>query len=162
MMYKCENCGHLFEDGEQARWTEDHGEEWSSCPICKSEYEEVRICKNCGKWHTENELFDGWCADCLIDQITYETFFDYCESERGRNYLDIFVMSYLLGGMDCPDWISYDFHQLMIETYKKRVASATLLKDHFLNDCVRFIMEECQGSIGREYFADWLNKKVVK
>ena len=73
-------------------------------------------------------------------------------------------MFYLMGGMDCPDNISIEFHQLMIETYKIGVANAKLLgeKFGFLEDCIRFIIDD-DGSIGRENYADWLNsKKEVK
>lgn len=60
MMFKCESCGNLFEEGEQATWEERHGldsppyEQWSGCPICKGGYEEVHQCKECGDWHTED------------------------------------------------------------------------------------------------------------
>ena len=170
MMYRCENCGHLFEEGEQAVWEERHGldtppyEQWNGCPICKGGYEEVHQCKECEDWHTENELYSGWCEKCLRETINYDTFFEYCEANKDEQYLDIFVMSELLGGMDCPKWISFDFHQLMIDTYKRRIAEAKLFgkSDEILSACIRFIMDD-DGSIGRENYADWLNsKKEVK
>ena len=175
MMYRCENCGNLFEDGEQAVWEERHEldsppyEKFSGCPICKSDYEEVHQCKECGEWHTEDELYDGWCEKCLRETINYDTFFEYCEANKGERYLDIFVMSELLGGMDCPNNVSYEFHQLMIDEYQHR---ANLVRqyekmfgkkapDDFLSACIRFIMDD-DGSIGRENYADWLNKREVK
>ena len=171
MMFKCCECGNLFEEGEQAVWEERHGldtppyEKWSGCPICKGGYEEVHQCKECGDWHTEDELYSGWCEKCLRETINYDTFFEYCEANKDEQYLDIFVMSELLGGMDCPKWISYDFHQLMIDTYKERVQWAKQSKtvdENFLVSCIRFIMDD-DGSIGRENYADWLNsKKEVK
>ena len=169
MMFKCCECGHLFEDGEQAVWEERHGfiyppyEKWSGCPICKGGYEEVRQCKECGDWHTENELYDGWCEKCLRETINYDTFFEYCEANKDEQYLDIFVMSELLGGMDCPKWISVEFHQLIIEEYKKRVEWAKENKeiDGFIDTCIRFIMDD-DGSIGRDNYADWLNKGEEK
>ena len=175
MMYKCENCGHLFEEGEQAVWEERHGldtppyEKFSGCPICKSGYEEVHQCKECGEWYTEDELYDGWCEKCLRETITYDTFFEYCEANKGEQYLDIFVMSELLGGMDCPKNVSYEFHELMVDTYKARVEAikAALTEEYrkcidILPACIRFIMDD-DGSIGRENYAAWLNsKKEVK
>ena len=169
MMYRCENCGHLFEEGKQAVWEETHGldtppyEKWSGCPICKGDYEEVHQCKECGDWHTEDELYEGWCEKCLRETINYDTFFEYCEANKDEQYLDVFVMFELLGGMDCPNKVSWYFHQLMIETYKNDVAWA---KNHeeadWLRDaCIRFIMDD-DGSIGRENYADWLNKREVK
>ena len=62
----------------------------------------------------------------------------------------------------------------MVETYKKRVEEAALNNwvqgcipekkrryDDFIDRCIRFIMED-DGSIGRENYADWLNKREVK
>ena len=172
MMYRCENCGHLFEEGEQAVWEEKHGldtppyEQWSGCPICKGGYEEVHQCKECGDWHTENELYDGWCEKCLRETINYDTFFEYCEANKDEQYLDIFVMSELLGGMDCPKHSSFEFHQLMIDEYHHRVNLVRQYEkmfckkapDDFLPACIRFIMDD-DGSIGRENYADWLNKR---
>ena len=169
MMYRCENCGHLFEEGEQARWTEEHGEKWDGCPLCRGGYEEVHQCKECDEWHTDDELYDGWCEKCLRETINYDTFFEYCEANKDEQYLDIFVMSELLGGMDCPKHSSYEFHQLMIDVYKGNVDAIKFYekqfghKPHgdFLITCIRFIMDD-DGSIGRENYADWLNKREVK
>ena len=168
-MYRCTECENLFEEGEQATWEERHGldsppyEKWSGCPICKGDYEEVYRCEECGDWHTEDELYEGWCEKCLRETINYDTFFEYCEANKDEQYLDIFVMSELLGGMDCPKWISFDFHQLMIDTYQKNVRYAMEGEElfGFMPTLICFIMED-DGSIGRENYADWLNKREVK
>ena len=171
MMYRCCECGNLFEEGEQAVWEETHGldsppyEKFSGCPLCKGDYEEVYQCDSCGDWHTEDELYEGWCEKCLRESINYDTFFEYCEANKEEQYLDTFVMCYLLNCEpdEVPKHPSLEFHQLMVETYKRRVADAKLLKWHFdfLADCIRFIMDD-DGSIGRENYADWLNKREVK
>ena len=75
-----------------------------------------------------------------------------------------FVMGYLLNCDEVPKYPSLDFHYLMIETYKRRVADAKLLKGpfDFLDKCIRFVMDD-DGSSGRENYAYWLNNsKVVK
>ena len=177
MMYRCCECGHLFEDGEQAVWYENQGEchgvtameQFSGCPLCHGDYEEVYQCKECGDWHSEDELYDGWCEKCLRETINYDTFFEYCEANRDEQYLDIFVMSELLGGMDCPKNVSYEFHKLMVDTYKERaddikssMTSSYKAVIDILPACIRFIMED-DGYSGRENYADWLNnRKVVK
>ena len=175
MMYRCENCGHFFEEGEQAVWEERHGftsppyEKWDGCPLCRGGYEEVHQCQECEEWHTEDEIYgDKWCEKCLRETINYYTFFEYCEANKGEQYLDIFVMSELLGGMDCPKNVSLDFHQLMIDLYKKRVdgikkdmALFNRTFDGFIDACIRFIMDD-DGSIGRENYADWLNRREEK
>ena len=169
MMYRCCECGNLFEEGEQAVWEETHGldsppyEKWSGCPACKGDYEEVHQCKECGDWHTDDELYDGWCESCLHNTINYDTFFEYCEANKDEQYLDIFVMSELLGGMDCPKNVSWDFHCLMGDVYRKEVKRSKESPElfGFLPACIRFIMDD-DGSIGRENYADWLNKREEK
>ena len=64
-MFKCIECGHIFEDGEQARWTETHGEVWECCPICKGAYEEIEPCKICGTY--DHECQEEYCEDCKKD-----------------------------------------------------------------------------------------------
>ncbi len=73
MAYRCLECGHIFEEGEQARWSESRGEYWgtpcseemSGCPICKGEYEETTPCEICGSEHLEYELTGGVCDECV-------------------------------------------------------------------------------------------------
>lgn len=175
MMYRCENCGHLFEEGEQAVWEERHGfdtppyEKWSGCPICKCDYEEVHQCKECGDWHTYDELYEGWCEKCLRESINYDTFFEYCEANKDEHYLDMFVLSEFFGGMGLPKDITTEFHGLMVDYYRKEVMSALHIFStvnrkqifYFLDRCIRFIMDD-DGSIGRENYADWMNKRDGK
>ena len=166
-MYKCSNCGEVFEEPNSIK--EDWGETFSVCPYCNGDYDEVKQCDHCDEWHTEDELYDGWCEKCLRETINYDTFFEYCEANKDEQYLDIFVMSELLGGMDCPNNVSYEFHELMVDTYKERVEQIKRDKAMFgktyaeiIDACIRFIMDD-DGSIGRENYADWLNsKKEVK
>ena len=168
MMFKCCDCGHLFEDGEQAVWEERHGfytppyEQWSGCPICEGGYEEVHQCKECGEWHTEDELYEGWCEKCLRETINYDTFFEYCEANKDEQYLDIFVMQDIFNA-DCPKKVTDEFHCFLIKAYKDRVSLAKETNDIYglLKSCIRFIMDD-DGSIGRENYADWLNKREVK
>ena len=173
MMYRCCECGHLFEDGDQAQWEETHGfsspphEKWDGCPMCNGDYEEIHQCKGCDEWHTENELYDGWCEKCLRETINYDTFFKYCEANKDENYLDLFVMKEFFDA-EMPKYSSYAFHDLMIRVYCERVSSIKVEKsffgkslDEFLAACIRFIMDD-DGAIGREHYANWLNKREVK
>ena len=174
---KCTSCNYVFDYEDAGGVRENHwldGEYmWSEtflvCPNCGGDFEDAADCCECGEAFTENELYSGWCEKCLRETINYDTFFEYCEANKDEQYLDIFVMSELLGGMDCPKNVSYEFHELMVDTYKARVddiksamtASYKAVID-ILPACVRFIMVD-GGSIGRENYADWLNsKKEVK
>ena len=170
-MYKCIDCGHLFEEGEQSVWYENQGEchgvtameRFSGCPVCKGDYEEVHQCKKCGEWKYDDELYDGWCEKCLRETINYDAFFEYCEANKDERYLDTFVMCYLLNCDEVPKYPSWDFHQLMIERYNVEVECAKQNEKlfGFLPDCIRFVMDD-DGSIGRENYADWLNKREVR
>jgi hypothetical protein len=71
MAFKCLECGHIFEDGEQERWEETHGlnygpyEAFSGCPLCKGDYKETTPCKICGSEHLEEELHGCVCEECV-------------------------------------------------------------------------------------------------
>ena len=173
---KCTNCGYVFDYEDRTVVRESHGfndgfyETFSCCPNCGGDFEDAVDCCECGETFTENELYDDWCEKCLRETINYDTFFEYCEANKDEQYLDIFVMSELLGGMDCPNNVSYEFHQLMIDEYQHRANLVSQFEkmfgkkapDDFLPACIRFIMDD-DGSIGRENYADWLNsKKEVK
>lgn len=72
MAYKCYECGHIFEEGEEARWEEDRGEFWgmpctetmTGCPNCKGGFEKTVRCKNCLGEFLSEELEDELCDEC--------------------------------------------------------------------------------------------------
>ena len=177
MMYRCENCGHLFEDGEQAVWEENQGEchgviameRFTGCPLCYDDYSEAGRCDNCEEWFANKEIYGGWCESCLRKSITYNTFFEYCEYNSDQNYLAIFVLNEFMGGMICPENITKEFNDLIIQEYNKRVVAVkryeSLLgeksSDGFIDKCIRFIMDD-DGECGKQNYADWLNEKGVK
>ena len=167
---KCTDCGYVFDYEDATAVRESHGfddfpETFRICPNCGGDFEDAVDCCRCGETFTENELYDGWCEKCLRETINYDTFFEYCEANKEQQYLDIFVMSELLGGMDCPKNVSWDFHELMVKVYKDAVENIKrgniLFGNKYsalLDACIRFIMDD-DGSIGRENYADWLNKR---
>ena len=78
-------------------------------------------------------------------------------------------MYYILNCEYVPKYSSDEFHELMIDTYKKNVAKSEeyerILRrkevDCLLDMCIRFVMDD-DGDSGRENYADWLNKREVK
>lgn len=62
-MYRCKECGNLFEDGEEQRWIESHGETLSGCPICYGVYESARPCKMCGGYSDNDEEYCEMCKN---------------------------------------------------------------------------------------------------
>ena len=173
---KCTDCGYVFDYEDRTVVKESHGfddgfyETFSCCPSCGGDFEDAVECHECGEAFTEDEIYgDKWCEKCLRETINYDTFFEYCEANKDEQYLDIFVMSELLGGMDCPKNSTVEFHSLMVEYYKREVKldrdTESILgrktSINFLDRCIRFIMDD-DGNIGRENYADWLNKREVK
>ena len=171
---KCTDCGYVFDYEDRTVVKESHGfddgfyETFSCCPNCGGDFEDAVECHECGEAFTEDEIYgDKWCEKCLRETINYDTFFEYCEANKEHQYLDIFVMQELLD-TDCPDNVSYEFHELMVDTYKERVEQIKRDKAMFgktyaeiIDACIRFIMDD-DGSIGRENYAEWLNKREVK
>lgn len=79
--YRCENCGNIYEQGEERVTEEYRGEcfgfpsyeEVYGCPACGSpDYETLYPCGVCGELHPEDELFGGACGEC-IDKCRYDT-----------------------------------------------------------------------------------------
>ena len=173
---KCTDCGYVFDYEDRTVVKESHGfddgfcENFSCCPNCGGDFEDAVECNECGEAFIEDEIYgDKWCEKCLRETINYDTFFEYCEANKEHNYLDTFVMCYLLNCDEVPKYPSWDFHQLMISTYNNYVRSIKEAKAmgskyvcDILEDCIRFIMDD-DGECGRENYADWLNsKKGVK
>ena len=174
---KCTDCGYVFDYEDAGGVRENHwldGEYMGSetflvCPNCGGDFEDAVECHECGEAFTEDEIYgDKWCEKCLREKINYDTFFEYCEANKDEQYLDTFVMCEILNCEYVPKYSSYEFHDLMVQVYKERVEQIKRDKAMFsktyaeiIDACIRFIMDD-DGSIGRENYADWLNKREVK
>lgn len=64
-MYRCYDCGHMFEEGEQKTRREEYGEIIEGCPICGGAYEETEPCKICGGYTCLPG--EDYCTDCKKD-----------------------------------------------------------------------------------------------
>lgn len=88
MAYKCLNCGHVFEEGEQAEVYETHGgpfefaEKISCCPICKSSYEKTEKCEVCGGEFLRHELYGDVCKECIYEHNDYKICKEICKGEK--------------------------------------------------------------------------------
>ena len=147
MTFKCLACGHIFEEGEQARWEEHHpygmgyaAEEFSGCPICKGDYEQTVKCRICDGEFLEDELNGGCvCNDCIDD---YKKDFETCYKIADEEKEEIEINSLLVSFFDTTE----------IET---------ILYQHIKNsgidiDCSNFINED------KDWFAEKLAEEVSK
>lgn len=157
MHYKCVECGHVFEKGEQAEWKESHGldmppyETCVGCPICRGCYEEyvVETCSVCEK--KDDFIYLGLCKSCLIDKINYENGFDYiCETKN----LSYFIFTYFYK-MDYPRVTTAEFEEeLRMIFLRKKVEDLALGKKVLLEMIVDFIKDnDITG------FADFLQER---
>lgn len=146
MTYKCNNCGHIFEEGEATTWKESHGftdgfyETFAGCPMCRGDYEETTPCRECLAEKTEEELYNGFCKECLEERLTAEIAVQYLE----ENALVIDFAFTVLFDVDTPNSTSkalYDF----VLPFVKENASIEQFK--------AFIFEDDSAT---EHFAEWL------
>lgn len=70
-MFKCVECGNLFEEGEQKIFFDPVGESHSSnaweevegCPLCGGDYEKIEPCRICKSYC--HEAKSEYCDDCI-------------------------------------------------------------------------------------------------
>jgi RecJ-like exonuclease len=149
MSYICLDCGHIFEDGEQATYKEDCGECWghtvyksySCCPVCGGEYEESTPCAICGSEQLEENLNGGLCDEC-IDK--YKNDIDMC-FKIGKNDADKVELNCFLASV----FEKSEIEELLFEELKKR-------NSHVKVDCEKFMNSD------RSWFAERLLEELEK
>ena len=148
MAFKCLDCGHIFEEGEQARWEEYHPygmgyavESFSGCPICNGSYEETKQCEICGGEFLEDELLgDCVCEDCVEEyKRDLETCYKIAETASKEK---IKINPLLVSAFDITEIEEILYQQL--ESVKDNI------------DCSAFINED------KDWFAEKLAEEVNK
>lgn len=160
-MYKCLECGHIFDEGEWSVWSETHGfsdgryEKQTGCPICRSAYEKTVSCKRCGGEYLEDELYDGWCEDCLRDAVTYDLFLEYLQETNSLAQF-MFVKFY---GTGVPGGMNEKLLGALKDRYG-RMKNDDRIRGvfEFLTLCKEFVMDD-DGDFGRTDYAEWLNSR---
>ena len=139
MAYKCLECGHIFEDGEESVWYEDYGRMMSGCPNCYGAYEETVECEICGAVHLSEELNGGVCDECIDE---YRCDFDTCYAVFLGETQSVEINALLAALFD-----PCDIEQILKEHIKNRMPNI-----------------DCSGLIDadRSWFGDNLAKEVNK
>lgn len=157
-MYKCVDCGHIFEEGEQAIWIENCGEYCGSgvykgesgCPICRGRFEKTQKCFICGGEFLESELKSDICEICIDEEITTKSAYLYFTE---NNIVADFLFNYVWD-MDCPKFLSDQFKRDCAELFLRKALDDKILnQEYLLNLCKGYIMEDSS------HFAEWLEKK---
>ena len=156
-MYKCNDCGHIFECGEEKVVYERHGfdrppyEKLSVCPCCGGSFSEFENekCDLCGL--ESDFVYNGMCEECLVDKINYENGLDYiCETKN----LAYFIFTYFYK-MDYPKVTTAEFdEELRMIFLRKKVEDLALGQMVLLLMLVDFI--EDNDITG---FADFLQER---
>ena len=144
-MYKCLECGNIFEDGEQSTWQEARGEFWgqpvsetmSGCPRCHGYYEETTPCVECGSEQLDDDLYGGMCKECLDP---YVNDFDTC-LKLGEVQKESIEINSLLVTM----FTTSEIEEILIRE----------LKESGNIDCSSFAYDDL------EWFAENLRKEVL-
>lgn len=147
MSFKCLECGHIFEEGEQAVWSEGRGEFWgtpcseemSGCPLCRGDYEKTEQCKICGSACLADELEGGVCDDC-VDK--YRKDFNACYNISDGETTKIEINALLASLFDVSD-----IEQILKEYIRDRWHDV---------DCSPFIDED------KSWFGERLAEEVRK
>ena len=145
-MYKCLECGHIFDEGEQAVWKEPRGEYCGSpcyeevvgCPVCRGCYEETHRCVICGSEHILDELADGEVCDDCLDDCKYD--FERCYEISKNDVEKVEINSLLATVFDAGD-----IEQILLEHIKRNKLRI---------DCSEYIDKD------RYWFAQELGKEV--
>lgn len=141
-MFKCENCGSVFENPEIKKGylcecgMQSIYESIGVCPNCScDEYHEAKKCSVCGEYFSETELFGGTCQQC-IDEYTFDI--DGC---------------YELSQNDNP---SIEINGFLATMFSKSQIEDLLLRElKFWNmDCLKYIDAD------KNYFGELLAEKA--
>lgn len=148
-MYKCLECGHLFEEGEQATWEESRGEFWGTscseemngCPICKGDYEETKRCEICGGEFLKDELNGGLvCDDCLEEK---KRDLETCYKVSSDENEEITINALLVSLFDVSEIEKILYQQLL--TVKNNIDCSAFInqdKDWFAEKLVEVLKDE--------------------
>lgn len=138
-MYKCLECGNIFDEEQTANWQEPHGEDCSGCPLCYGAYEEAHQCIICNDYFLEDELCNDICDDCLED---YKYDFDMC---------------YTIGAKDTE---SVEINRFLFFMFSKEEIEEVLFRE--LKEANKFSHIDCKNFIESDkfLFADRLKEEV--
>lgn len=150
-MYKCLQCGHIFDEGEQDTWSESRGEcfgfpcseEMSGCPLCRGDYEKTVDCKICGSEHLRDELNMGVCDECIEE---YQHDIDMCFKIGAGDGEKVEINCFLASMFDREE-----IDKILFEKLKEK---EKYIKEIVQINCEKFVENN------RDWFAERLLEEV--
>lgn len=157
-MFKCLECGCVFEEGEQKVWLESVGEyagegvyrAESGCPECNGSFEKTVKCSCCGEEFFGKDIESGFCKKCLEEQATASVVKKYLyENDLIVEFLTAYIWS-----IEAPEVVTADFKTDCIDIFERKMLNDKILnRSDFLNLCKGFVFEDSS------HFAEWLAKR---
>ena len=161
--FKCFECGHVFESGEEMKFTEPHGEEYFACPICGGAYEEAIECDHCGKCFHENDLYNGLCAECVADKMTADNMKQYlADSSLEEDFYieEFYGSSFTYVSPELLDLARCAFNKLVFNSVLFEVDHKGKLPSKYESPHISRMREFILADhFGIYDFAEWVNKK---
>nr|DAG65932.1 MAG TPA: rubredoxin iron binding domains containing a [Caudoviricetes sp.] len=98
-MFRCLECGNIFEDGEQKRIKECMGDscdvatyqEFDVCPCCGGDFETVVYCDKCGRIYNCDDVLNGLCKDCIAENTTVNECYKAADGEDEQIKINAFL-----------------------------------------------------------------------
>lgn len=165
-MFKCLNCGHLFDEGEQAVAHDRHGfrfgsgEEYSACPVCGGTDLEATVrCRKCGGEYLEADMHGSFCYQCVSDYVNRDTFLEYATSGAKHSdepdVLEDFVFR-MLFDVRPAEQTSFEMKQEFKRIYLQRAESEKLMRT---TDLTYKILDYMKDPSTFDDFAEWMEQK---
>lgn len=174
-MYKCLDCGQIFDDGEEENYkiykgthtnSKSPAYSWNGCPVCGGVFERTMRCQECKSEHLRSELYaDRWCSECLTEKLTYDSFLEYATSdtidtESGMLEHFMFIKMFNFPERYVPSVSSAKFKRVLREWYLRMVANEKLIGDGELIDTIRDYALDTESD--KEDFAQWIAEREAK
>lgn len=151
-MYICDKCGKLCEDDDLPTYEEDFGYDtgvgWRSAKqtfvdncSCGGEFVEAKECAICGEWFTDDEIINGYCKECLEEEMTYENAIK-CGSENEES---VAINGFLASCFD-----SSEIEEILLKTLNET-------KELMPSRIDEYVKAYCKDDL--YYFAGWLEEQ---
>lgn len=138
-MYICKECGNVFDTPIDVPTGVSYGntyEYWLGCPQCKeSHFEEAHRCVWCDEWHTDEELYGGYCKECLLKFADVATILKWenCTSQHAINDFLMWVLGelYDAGGNMTDDEV---LQRALIDVIQPKITDNHLLTTYVMEN----------------------------